>query len=296
MLVGTYIGNGTHGSGIMTVSGGTFTQDTNIVRLGRTAPPAGTLNVGGGTATAYVNLPAITFGSNGASTSGTLNLYANGILNVEHPHRATGSGTFNFNGGTLQASGNNSYLPQRPDRGQRVGRRGDCRFANQHLTIAQSLLNGTGGGADGGLTKVGAGTLILAGGNTYTGGTSIEAGTLRMANADALGTGNLTVNAGTLDLAGYSPSVAGLGGLPAPSSPVAPRRSRLPPTSPAARPPSAALSPTAPAPWPWCVGGTGTQVLSGINTYTGGTTHQFRHLAIWRRPDAQRFGGRQYSG
>ncbi|EBS2665286.1 autotransporter outer membrane beta-barrel domain-containing protein [Salmonella enterica subsp. enterica] len=49
------------------------------------------------------------------------------------------------------------------------------------------------------LTKTGAGTLILNAENTYTGGTTISGGTLVATNVEALGTGNVTDNA-TLEL------------------------------------------------------------------------------------------------
>ena len=47
--------------------------------------------------------------------------------------------------------------------------------------------------------------------NDSTGGVDIESATVQLAGADALGSGNLTVN-GTLDLAGYSVQVASLAG------------------------------------------------------------------------------------
>ena len=67
----------------------------------------------------------------------------------------------------------------------------------------------------GGLTKLGAGTLTLTGSNSFSGGTTVSNGTLQVGNVNALGTGGLTVNAGTLDLHGNSVSVetfSGAGG------------------------------------------------------------------------------------
>ncbi|QKD00922.1 autotransporter outer membrane beta-barrel domain-containing protein [Mesorhizobium loti R88b] len=49
----------------------------------------------------------------------------------------------------------------------------------------------------GGLTKAGAGTVVLAGDNSYGGGTSLEAGTLRLDHDHALGTGSLNARDGT---------------------------------------------------------------------------------------------------
>ena len=57
------------------------------------------------------------------------------------------------------------------------------------------------------------GAMVLTGQNTYSGGTQITAGTLQVGNANALGTGGLTANAGVVDLAQYSPTVTSLSGL-----------------------------------------------------------------------------------
>ena len=46
----------------------------------------------------------------------------------------------------------------------------------------------------GGITKTGEGSLILSGNNTFSGGTLLENGELRMTNSHAIGTGTLTVN------------------------------------------------------------------------------------------------------
>ena len=49
------------------------------------------------------------------------------------------------------------------------------------------------------IVKSGAGTWVLSGANTYSGGTTITTGTLKVGNKDAFGTGNVTNNA-TLDV------------------------------------------------------------------------------------------------
>jgi autotransporter-associated beta strand protein/T5SS/PEP-CTERM-associated repeat protein len=56
---------------------------------------------------------------------------------------------------------------------------------------------GENGGTGGGLDKVGAGTLILTGANTYTGGTTISGGTLQLGNGGTSGSvlGNIVDNA-----------------------------------------------------------------------------------------------------
>ena len=74
--------------------------------------------------------------------------------------------------------------------------------------VGGSEVSGTiGDGSAGGnlsLAKSGAGAWYLAGSNTYTGGTSITAGTLVAQNSTALGTGNISFGGGTLQYAGQS--------------------------------------------------------------------------------------------
>jgi autotransporter-associated beta strand protein len=70
---------------------------------------------------------------------------------------------------------------------------------------------GASGGAIG-VTKLGANILVLDKANTYSGGTTIGAGTVTLGNASALGasTGALTLNGGTLNLNGNNISQSGI--------------------------------------------------------------------------------------
>ncbi|WP_075089571.1 autotransporter-associated beta strand repeat-containing protein [Verrucomicrobium spinosum] len=77
------------------------------------------------------------------------------------------------------------------------------------LTIGASIgNNGTGEVA---FTKSGAGAVVLAGSNTFTGGITVNAGTLRLGNAQAVAVGNrLAIEGGTLDLNGYNVTAGAL--------------------------------------------------------------------------------------
>jgi fibronectin-binding autotransporter adhesin len=63
-------------------------------------------------------------------------------------------------------------------------------------TIAGTISDGSGIVS---VAKEEGGTWALSGNNSYTGGTTISAGILRINNASAIGTGRLTINGGTID-------------------------------------------------------------------------------------------------
>lgn len=105
---------------------------------------------------------------------------------------------FNFNGGTLVSSTSSaSFIPSLAGLTLAVRAGGakinDNGFA---ITIGNSLSHDAslGNTADGGLTKIGSGTLTLAGTNTYTGNTVILGGTLSLTNASGLAGSTLNYN------------------------------------------------------------------------------------------------------
>ncbi len=78
--------------------------------------------------------------------------------------------------------------------------------ATTDLTLA-GVVDGTGS-----LVKSGAGNLFLANTNTYSGATTVSAGTLTAGAANALSTGDLTVT-GVVDLNGFNQQVGALSGV-----------------------------------------------------------------------------------
>jgi autotransporter-associated beta strand protein len=80
---------------------------------------------------------------------------------------------------------------------------------NVPVTVSSMLVNNSAGdylffgdgsiGGSGALTKSGTGALTLAMSNSYTGGTVLNAGTLNLNHASAIGSGTLTINGGAID-------------------------------------------------------------------------------------------------
>jgi autotransporter-associated beta strand protein len=161
----------------------------------------GILNVNNGTVTINANSDTATTVLGGASANinlsgggnGTIHLNAGGTLITARQFAtqqaengssgiASGTGTFNFNGGLLQinrATGlvttdlfEDNITVNVLDGGARID-------TQAHSTAINEALTGSGG-----LEKLGLGTLTLSGTNTYTGNTLVTAGTLEVTTDD----------------------------------------------------------------------------------------------------------------
>ena len=281
------IGSDPDSTGNYDLSAGTLNFVAGIVQVGASAGSTGNVNQSGGTLDSAVNVIFAADGvgnynlsggtgqfnggillAEGAAAVATLNLTGTGLLQVGGTNGiAQGAGTvaFNLGGGTVQVIG--SVLTTSVNATLVAATQSTIDTNNLGATFS-GILSGSGA-----LAKTGAGTLLLSGANAYSGGTTINGGTIQAGSATPLGTANGTLNIsnGTFDLDGFNVAVGGLNGTT-----------------------NAAIGNTGGAASALTVGsgngsglfagvladdatlaliktGSGTEVLTGANTYTGGT-------------------------
>lgn len=96
----------------------------------------------------------------------------------------------NFNGGTIESSGNSNIGQAGNGAGAAIVKAGGAKFnqTNNTQTVHLALQHDSALGStlDGGLEKSGNGILLLNAANTFTGDTKVNGGTLRLANSLAL--------------------------------------------------------------------------------------------------------------
>lgn len=141
-----------------------------------------------------------TIAATGANSKGTLQLKG-GVLQTTAITRGAGTGTIDFNGGTIRAvTGTNSFFNNFGNlaingAGVAAGKSAFCFDTNGvNVTITNTLTYA--GAADTiALEKIGSGTLTLSSAATYAGATRIAAGTLKA------GTSNIIANSSAVEIA-----------------------------------------------------------------------------------------------
>lgn len=188
--------------------------DNGLVRFAQ--PDAGTYTgalsgTGAVEKTGQGTLTLAPSGANGNTYSGGTTISQGTLAIGADAAIGAASGALVLNGGTLQANQNLSLAPTRAV---------SITSANGTIdTQGFTTQLGQGISGAGALTKAGSGTLVLNGANTYTGGTTISAGTLQLGSGGTSGSivGNVTDN-GMLafdrsDATIFSGTVSGSGSL-----------------------------------------------------------------------------------
>ena len=201
------------GDGSAASAGWTATIDNVLTGNGLQKTGAGTLILGG----------ANTYTQGTELSAGVLSVSSDANLGAA-------SGNLDFEGGTLQVTGTALASTPRTIVFGATGGGFDIADAGNTFTLNQPL-TGTGS-----LTKSGAGTLVLSGANTYSGGTTISAGTLQGDTTSLQGNiaDNASLNFNQGANGTFAGAISGSGDL--------------------------------------TKQGAGTLVLTGANTYSGGTT------------------------
>ncbi len=185
-----------------------------------------------------------------------------GTLSVSADDNLGGSaGALHLNGGALEVTGTTFGSTSRAVSIGSSGGAFKISDASHAFEITQSLTG------SGGLTKDGGGTLVVSGANTYSGTTSVDAGTLRANALDAFSANSAHVlAAGTvLDLNDISQtlgSLAGAGNVNLGTATLTAGSNNT----------STTFSGIMSGAGSFDKAGSGTTTLSGANTYMGGTT------------------------
>ena len=196
------IGQSAGDAGTFHVNGGSFTNRTST--LGSAAGSVGTATVSSGTWATSANLTV------GSSGTGTLTING-GLVIVAGSLSKNATSTINLNaGGTLQIGTGTTSGVLLGGTGSFVNN-GTLVFNRSNASAYSGVISGSGA-----VTKQAAGLLTLEGANSYSGLTTISAGTVALSGTGSIGTGGLnlgtTGSPGVFDLSALT---AGTYSLPA---------------------------------------------------------------------------------
>jgi autotransporter-associated beta strand protein len=189
---------GAGGTALLDIQGGTL-NSTEVIRFGETTLGVnGTraLNISGGTTTVKGLVFQSATGGNASHsvtmTGGSMYLGANGI-------QFAGGGTvapnITLSGGTIGASTawtGTLAMTLATVGGNITFKAADASNVAQNITLS-GVLSGSGG-----LVKTGGGTLLLSGANTYTGDTTVQAGTLSITTGFLADNGDVYLTTGSV--------------------------------------------------------------------------------------------------
>ncbi|MDQ0012214.1 outer membrane autotransporter protein [Variovorax boronicumulans] len=211
---GTYAGAMSGTGKLRKIGAGTLTLASANSYSGGTLVDAGTLATDtsgalGSGAVSIASGAALQFG--GKADAGKLAIANQGTLRLQDGANAASATVTNAAGAQVRID-----LATTGASIGALGGAGDVVLGAKALTTgaigSDSTLSGAITGAGGSLVKVGAGTLTLSGTASYSGETRVAAGTLKAgaANAFSAASSAVVASGATLDLAGFSQTVAGL--------------------------------------------------------------------------------------
>ena len=205
------------------VNGGNLNLNTNTdIRFAQGGTGTHVINLNSGAITSYggnqtgLGAGVVDLMQGNVAANNTFNLNG-GELTIRQviSNQNSGTRTFNFNGGTLRATGNAtgagnaSFFHLGTGNARANVRNGGAVIDSNgfNVTVVQALVHSNIDGdnaTDGGLTKLGAGTLTLSAANTYTGATTISAGTLALAATGSIANSSSIIVNGTFDVSAVS--------------------------------------------------------------------------------------------